>query len=552
MDPEWVKYEATLAPFRKKDCDFSKFDSDPKYLAAFIAIRTMLSRKVVLLHPDYIAASKPWETGRPFEIFVDASDYGWCAVLCQRPTPHAAPMIIGMISKGFSDTQLRWSAMERELYALWQGVTGFERLIRGFKVYVYMDHKNNLYSEALLDNRRVAKKMLNWALELQHFNIVKVWIRGEANILSDAPSRAPWESELMEHLPLADLPLRELIRYMYTQPATFETLVKEVRSKRNQVKEWSPLDAEEAVPSMLSVKAKKGTPDFGRTPDFGSTKSDEGVQSALECIRREFCPIVISHNTRVGIPAHPKGIERVFRAVALEVSEELGPGECLQGYGPDFPAWPVFCPESVLVGTDEELAAPAAGRRQGVETEPIPESSKDIPHAMEHLKDAKGNFFVVRWATAVKFSNGERKNSLWFSVGRYGSELGARQAAWRYFSARYRGLYTLPEELIQQGLAGARVLRGPLSNPDDENRCYRGDRDHKFTCWSSFGKPFDKKFKVASWQPMSDTLDTAEEFCGHTEFRGKDDLGNEVYECLGHDLSAQLAAGPAGVFGPRG
>ena len=67
--------------------------------------------------------------------------------------------------------------MERELYALWQGVVGFERLIRGFKVYVYMDHKNNLYHEALLDNRRIAKKMLNWALELQHFNIVRVWMR---------------------------------------------------------------------------------------------------------------------------------------------------------------------------------------------------------------------------------------------------------------------------------------------------------------------------------------------------------------------------------------
>jgi len=240
MDPEWTKYEATLAPFRKKDCDFSKFGSDGKYVGAFKSIRTMLSRKAVLMHPDYIAASVPWESGRPFEIFVDASDYGWCAVLCQRPKPHAAPMIIGMISKAFSDTQLRWSAMERELYGLWQGVVGFERLIRGFKVYVYMDHKNNLYSEALLDNRRVAKKMLNWALELQHFNIVKVWIRGEANILADAPSRAPWESELMEHLPLADLPLRELINKMYREPATFETLVQEVKAKRGGAKRGRP------------------------------------------------------------------------------------------------------------------------------------------------------------------------------------------------------------------------------------------------------------------------------------------------------------------------
>ena len=105
----------------------------------------MLAKGAVLHHPDYVAASVPWKSGRPFEIFVDASDYGWSAVLCQRPKPHSAPRVIQIISKAFSDTQLRWSAMERELYALWQGVVGFERLIRGFKVYVYMDHKNNLY-----------------------------------------------------------------------------------------------------------------------------------------------------------------------------------------------------------------------------------------------------------------------------------------------------------------------------------------------------------------------------------------------------------------------
>jgi hypothetical protein len=50
-------------------------------------------------------------------------------VLCQRPEPGKAPLIIAVIAKGFTDVQQRWSAMERELYALWQGVVGHERLI---------------------------------------------------------------------------------------------------------------------------------------------------------------------------------------------------------------------------------------------------------------------------------------------------------------------------------------------------------------------------------------------------------------------------------------
>ena len=116
--------------------------------------------------------------------------------------------------------------MERELHALWQGVVGHERLIKGFKTFVYIDHKNNLFTEAQLDNRRRSKKMSNWALELQGFDIVRVWIRGEGNILGDAPSRAPWEDRLARHLPIRDMPVRDLIRKMYQDPDGLDLLVK--------------------------------------------------------------------------------------------------------------------------------------------------------------------------------------------------------------------------------------------------------------------------------------------------------------------------------------
>ena len=94
-------------------------------------IRAALSKSVVLKHVDFEAAAKPHLSGRPLEMFVDASDYAWAATLCRRPEPHVAPKIVSIIAKGFSDVQQRWSAMERELYALWQGVVGHERMIRG-------------------------------------------------------------------------------------------------------------------------------------------------------------------------------------------------------------------------------------------------------------------------------------------------------------------------------------------------------------------------------------------------------------------------------------
>jgi hypothetical protein len=113
---------------------------------------------------DFDAAAHPETSGRPLELFIDASDYGWAAVLCQRVSPHKAPKIISVLCKPFAEVQLRWSAMERELYALWQRVVGHERLLKGFKTFVYIDHKNNLFSEAQLDNRRRSENLSNWVL----------------------------------------------------------------------------------------------------------------------------------------------------------------------------------------------------------------------------------------------------------------------------------------------------------------------------------------------------------------------------------------------------
>ena len=194
-------------------------------------------------------------------MFLDASDYGWAATLCQRPEPLKAPKVISIVAKGFTDVQQRWSAMERELYALWQGVVGFDRRIRGFCVYVYMDHKNNLYTEAQLDNRRRSKKMSNWALELQQYNIVRSWIRGEANILADAPSRAPWEAALARHLPIPDLPLRELIRKMYASPDAWAQLVHK-RTQDINLDEWNTLEQQlhPGVPDFGEKEVRKSVP----------------------------------------------------------------------------------------------------------------------------------------------------------------------------------------------------------------------------------------------------------------------------------------------------
>ena len=101
--------------------------------------------------------------------------------------------------------------------------------------------------------------MSNWALELQCFDIVRIWIRGEANILADAPSRAPWEAALAKHLPIPDLPVRELVRKMYQEPEALEDLVSQRRSVLTGEAEWTPLVHDEVRGPALrtSVRSRR-------------------------------------------------------------------------------------------------------------------------------------------------------------------------------------------------------------------------------------------------------------------------------------------------------
>ena len=149
--------------------------------------------------------------------------------------------------------------MERELYALWQGVVKHERYIRGLLCYCYIDHKNNLFTASMLDNRRIAKKVSSWALELQSFNIIRVWIRGQANILADAPSRAPWECALAKHLPIGDAPVRQLIKDMYRHPEVVDAQIEEIIK---DFQDFEPIATDTHEPRLDSVA------DGARTPDF--------------------------------------------------------------------------------------------------------------------------------------------------------------------------------------------------------------------------------------------------------------------------------------------
>ena len=118
--------------------------------------------------------------------------------------------------------------------------------------------------------------MSNWALELQQFDIERIWIRGESNILADAPSRAPWESALAQSLPIPDMPVRDLVAHVYQDPDGVELTGDQ---------EWEPQTLPEPPegPYLDSLREGEKIPQFGEfagTPEFGGK-----VRLAQEVIR---------------------------------------------------------------------------------------------------------------------------------------------------------------------------------------------------------------------------------------------------------------------------
>ena len=397
MDPIWVEYGRAFEALRKKQAktQFEQLWKNQKTTIringenrpctcdeAFQAIRRMVAHHGVLRHPDFSAAQKPHDSGRPFELFVDASDFAWCGTLCQRLRPHGAPKIISMISRAFTPTQLRWSAMERELFGLWQSVIGHEKYIKGLLTYVYMDHKNNLFSQSMLDNRRIAKKVSNWALELQCFNIVRVWIRGEANILSDVPSRAPWENELAKHLPIPCDPILQLIEAFYQED---DALVE----RMPRIDNWQPLTTE--------------TPGLG-TPKFGTSEAsdDEG----LTAVRR----LVMTRDPVCANPAYtaltrdPAIMTYFGRIRTLRMTSYAYPSLTAE--------WPLW-PHALSLDSDYTRILPL----HCLPVRAIPTNAHDCPteYRLHHNK-WRGDTITIGWPKPVAFSEGQTRKKTWSST----------------------------------------------------------------------------------------------------------------------------------------
>jgi hypothetical protein len=141
--------------------------------AAFLQIKEAINNCPILFFLDDTS---------PIYLHTDASDYGIGAYLFQVVDEKDTP--IAFMSHSLTDTELGWSTIEKECYAIVYALEKFEYVIRDRTFTIRTDHKNLTYIDADTN-----PKVKRWKLFIQEYDFYIEHISGEANFVADAFSR---------------------------------------------------------------------------------------------------------------------------------------------------------------------------------------------------------------------------------------------------------------------------------------------------------------------------------------------------------------------------
>ena len=145
---------------------------------SFETLRKKLAEDLSLAFPDYR------EGAAPLELYVDASGVGAGSCLIQKQGEEYRP--IAYSSTAFSETEQRYSTIERELLALRWGVKNFRSFLFGVKFIIHTDHKPLIYLHNMSRDNPRLMRTLN---DLEEYNYVINYIPGSDNHAADTMSR---------------------------------------------------------------------------------------------------------------------------------------------------------------------------------------------------------------------------------------------------------------------------------------------------------------------------------------------------------------------------
>ena len=123
-------------------------------------------------------------------VHTDASSYAAAAVLSQVQQEGTVP--IAFYSKAFDETQMRYSILDKELYAMVNAIKHFEFYLQGRKFKIFTDSKILYF---LREAKESNPKLMRWSLLLQDYDFDITHISGKSNKIADILSRVSHNHE---------------------------------------------------------------------------------------------------------------------------------------------------------------------------------------------------------------------------------------------------------------------------------------------------------------------------------------------------------------------
>ena len=182
--PNFSKIAEPLIALTKK---YARFSWDEKCQKSFEFMKESLTAVPLLGFPDI---------NKPFTLYTDASDTCIGACLTQPIDDEELEEIpnvvnekpIYFLSHKLSDTQTRWSTVEKEAYAINYALQKLDHYLHNAKFTIKTDHKPLKY---ILSAPMQNKKIQLWALNLSAYNCDVTYLSGRENVIADLLSRVP-------------------------------------------------------------------------------------------------------------------------------------------------------------------------------------------------------------------------------------------------------------------------------------------------------------------------------------------------------------------------
>ena len=165
-----------LTELLKKD---TPFIWDVACQGAFGKVKAILVNPPVLKAPDF---------EKPFLLYCDASDVGVGSVLVQQDSDGVEHPVI-FYSKKLDKAQRGYATIEKEALSLLLALKHFEVYLSSspHTIRVYTDHNPLTFINRMKTKNR---RLLQWSLILQEYDIEISHVRGSDNVVADALSRA--------------------------------------------------------------------------------------------------------------------------------------------------------------------------------------------------------------------------------------------------------------------------------------------------------------------------------------------------------------------------